>query len=255
MELWTPQHAQTLLPALVIMIVAAIILRLTIGKKNLKIRMIPFQIFAVIIVLLEIGKQVMSFQNGYDLYHIPLHFCSLFIFALPVMAFYRGKHQQTVFEVVTVLCTAMTVLMLIYPNLIYAPGNIENYFKGYFDFHTVTFHNIVMFQLILILALDLNEGQCKPAVKPLTIVTLIFCVISASLAQILQTNYANFYSCNVGPIEEFRIAMQGVLGYVLTQIIYVTVLSALNVGFVLLSCAIYRLIKKLLPSKQPVAIK
>ena len=82
MELWTPQHAQTLLPALAIMIVIAIILRLTIGKKDLKIRMIPFQILACLLFLIEIGKQIVSFKGGYDLYHIPpafllpVYFCA-----------------------------------------------------------------------------------------------------------------------------------------------------------------------------------
>ena len=250
MVLWTPEHAQTLLPALAIMLVVAFVLRLTIGKMDLKIRMIPFQIFAVAIFLLEIGKQVMSYRNGYDLYHIPLHFCSLFIFALPLMAFYRGKHQTRVFQVVTVLCTAMTVLMLIYPALIYSDGNIVGYFECYFNFHTVTFHNIVMFEMILIFALDLNEGASDSPVKALTVVVLIFCVISATMAQILQTNYANFYSCNVGPVEEFRLYLQTVLGYVLTQIIYVVILSFLNWAFVMLSYGVYCLFNKLLPSKK-----
>ena len=98
MQLWTPEHAKTLLPALAAMLAIAFVLRLTIGKKSLRIRMIPFQILACILFLIEIGKQVYSFRHGYDLYHIPLHFCSLFIFALPIMAFYRGKHKEKVFS-------------------------------------------------------------------------------------------------------------------------------------------------------------
>lgn len=250
MQLWTPEHAMTLLPALAAMIVIAAILRLAIGKRSLKIRMIPFQVLACILFLIEIGKQVVSFQKGYDLYHIPLHFCSLFIFALPLMAFYRGKHQKTVFEVVTVLCTSMTLLMLIYPDLIYGAGNIKDYFKGYLDFHTVTFHNIVMFELILILALDLHQPEQKLHIKPLLVVIAVFCVISASMAQILQTNYANFYTCNIAPLEAVRVSLQGVLGYAVTQVLYVLIVSALNMGFVLLAAGLYKLLRKVLPAKQ-----
>lgn len=250
MQLWTPEHAMTLLPALAAMIVIAAILRLAIGKRSLKIRMIPFQVLACILFLIEIGKQVVSFQKGYDLYHIPLHFCSLFIFALPLMAFYRGKHQKTVFEVVTVLCTSMTLLMLIYPDLIYGAGNIKDYFKGYLDFHTVTFHNIVMFELILILALDLHQPEQKLHIKPLLVVIAVFCVISASMAQILQTNYANFYTCNIAPLEAVRVSLQGVLGYAVTQVLYVLIVSALNMGFVLLAASLYKLLRKVLPAKQ-----
>lgn len=254
MELWTPEHAKTLLPALAAMIVIAVILRLTIGKKDLKIRMIPFQILACILFVIEIGKQIVSFQGGYDLYSIPLHFCSLFIFALPLMAFYRGKHQNTVFEVVSVLCTAMTLLMLIYPALIYGAWNIKDYFNGFLDFHTVTFHNIVMFELILILALDLHQPEKKMHIKPLMVVILIFCVVSASMAQILETNFANYYQCNIAPLEAVRVSLQGVLGYGLTQFIYVLIVSALNFGFVLLSAGLYKLLRKLLPAKQTVTV-
>lgn len=97
MELWSKAHIKTLLPGIGIMILLSLILRVFLGKKPLKIRMIPIQIIACLLVLLEIGKQVTSFQNGYDLYHIPLHYCSLFLFTLPVMAFYRGRHHRTVF--------------------------------------------------------------------------------------------------------------------------------------------------------------
>ena len=55
MQLWTVGHAWQLLPTLAIMLVAAVLLRLWLGKKELKYRMIPFQIIAVLIVLLEIG--------------------------------------------------------------------------------------------------------------------------------------------------------------------------------------------------------
>lgn len=254
MQLWTPEHAKTLIPALAVMIVIGIMLRLTIGKKDLKIRMIPFQILACLLFIIEIGKQIYSFRHSYDLYHIPLHFCSLFIFALPIMAFYRGKHQTTVFEVVTVLCTSMTVLMLIYPDLIYGAGNIRDYFKGYLDFHTVTFHNTVMFELVLILSLDLVDGKRMPMFKPLTAVTLIFCGISAIMAQLLETNYANFYRCNIPPLEAIRVAVEGALGYVFAQILYVLIVSALTWGFVLLSCAIYRLLRRLLSAKEPLTV-
>ena len=73
MQLWTKEHFWQLIPTTVIMIVIALILNRFIGKKPLKIRMIPFQILAVLLFLSEIGKQALSFAQGYNLYHIPLH--------------------------------------------------------------------------------------------------------------------------------------------------------------------------------------
>ena len=74
------------------------------------------------------------------------------------------------------------------------------------------------------------------------------------MAQILQTNYANFYTCNIAPLEAVRVSLQGVLGYAVTQVLYVLILSALNLGFVLLAAGLYKLIRKLLPVKQPTTV-
>ena len=152
MELWTKTHALSLLPAVAVMLLLTLVLRRFLGNKPLKIRIIPLQIVAVILVLIEIGKQVLSFRNGYDLYHIPLHFCSLFIFMLPLAAFCRGKHQEKIRCIAAALCASVTGLMLIYPDLIYSAGNVQEFFTNYFSFHTVFFHTdlgVVNFYLLV----------------------------------------------------------------------------------------------------------
>ena len=118
-----------------------------------------------------------------------------------------------------------------------------------------------MLAFLLIVALDLHvpapKGECKAA----TFFTIGFCAISATMAQVLQTNYANFYRCNVAPVEAFRVSMQGILGYVPTQVIYVLILSGLNIGFVLLSYWAYRLLRSMVTApktlrnskKQPIS--
>ena len=144
MELWTDTHAKTILPAVMVMAALSVLLRKLLIHREQKVRMIPVQIITVLLVLLEAGKQILSFSRGYDLYHIPLHICSLFIFVMPVMAFYRGRHCHSVRAVAAALCTAVFALMMIYPNLIYSADNVRNFFRGYFDFHTVAFHNLIM---------------------------------------------------------------------------------------------------------------
>ncbi len=249
MELWTYQHAITILPALAVMLIAAAVLRLTIGKKPLKVRMIPFQIFACIAFALEAGKQILSFARGYDLYHIPLHFCSLFIFMLPIMAFYNGKHKQVVTAITSTLSASMVLLLLIYPNLIYSPGNIENFFVNFFDFHTVAFHNIVMFEFILIVFLDLHTpDNTARDIKSNLIFILCYCAVSAPMAQILKTNFNNFYSCNVPVLESLRTSLQEPLGYGLTQLLYVLIVVVVDLIFVTLSYGVYRLFNIILGS-------
>ena len=249
MELWTAAHGKTLLPALALMILAALLLRRCIGSKSLKIRLIPLKILAVLLLLLEVGKQICSFAQGYDLYHIPLHFCSLVLLALPAIAFYNGPHKDTVHGVGAALLAAISLLMLIYPALIYSAGNIEDYFKGFMDFHTVTFHNIVLFAFILTVALQIHTPTEKSEPKAVVLFTVGFCVTAASIAQLLQTNYANFYTCNIGPLETVPISVQAVLGYVPTQILYVLIVATLHVLFVLMSYWLYRFLRKKAQSK------
>ena len=68
MNLWTFEHAVTLIPTIFIMILITFVLKLFIGKKSLKVRLVPFQILAVILFISEIIKQVLSISQGYNLY-------------------------------------------------------------------------------------------------------------------------------------------------------------------------------------------
>ena len=251
MQLWEKEQIQTLLPAIGVMVVLAIILRLTLGKREEKARRIPLQIIAVILLALEVGKQTLSIIKGYDLYHIPLHYCSLFIYVLPVMAFYKGKHRQKVNAIGAGICAALTLLMLIYPGIIYSGANVREYFTNYFSFHTVTFHNLAMFAFPVILALELHTPQ-KGDGKAVAVFALGFTVVAGTMAQVLKTNFANFYSCNVAPLETVRLNMQEGIGVVPTQIIYVAIVAVLHIGFTVLSYVLYSLVRNRIKQKTTV---
>ena len=229
MELWTEQHMRTLLPSLAVMILLGLFLCRMLGNKSFKIRIIPIQIIAILLVLLEIGKQFTSFQRGYDLYHIPLHFCSFFI-----------------------LSSSIFLFILSYPNLIYSAGNIEYFFVDFLDFHTVAFHNLVMLAFVLILALDLQTPAQNSGNKAITIFMLIFCAVSSTMAQILKTNYANFYTCNIPVLEELRISVRAILGTVVTQIIYILILTVLNIGFVLGCNLLFKVLSRAIRGKSQI---
>jgi len=250
-QLWEKEQIQTLLPAIGVMVVLAIILRLTLGKREEKARRIPLQIIAVILLALEVGKQTLSIIKGYDLYHIPLHYCSLFIYVLPVMAFYKGKHRQKVNAIGAGICAALTLLMLIYPGIIYSGANVREYFTNYFSFHTVTFHNLAMFAFPVILALELHTPQ-KGDLKAVAVFALGFTVVAGTMAQVLKTNFANFYSCNVAPLETVRLNMQEGIGVVPTQIIYVAIVAVLHIGFTVLSYVLYSLVRNRIKQKTTV---
>lgn len=254
MELWTREHAQTLIPAVAVMLAVGVILRLTLGNKEEKIRMIPFQIVACIMVALEIGKQAVSLSRGYDLYHLPFHFCSLFIFMVPLMAFYKGKHVQKVRCITAALTASLFLLMLIYPALIYSSGNIQNFFGDFLDMHTVAFHNAAMLEFVLIVALKLHTPQKKGEVKAVVWFILGFCTVSATMAQVLKTNYANYYTCNVPPLEALRLSVQGAVGEIPARILYILIVSAVNVVFVVGAYWVYRFVRQLAAGKQSATV-
>ena len=243
MELWSVTHAKTLIPSMVIMLIISILLRLLLIKKDLKIRMIPFQILAVIIFIIEAGKQITSLINGYDLYHLPFHVCSIFIYMLPISAFYKGKYRDKVFSVTSALCCAVFLFLAIYPCLIYSADNVKNFFKGYFDFHTVAFHNIVVFEFFLIVMLDLNQPEGKSDLLPIAVFMAVFSIVSAIMAQLLKTNFANMYSCNIPPLENLRLSVQSLWGYTPAQILYVSIVGTLHILFTIGSYYFYALIK------------
>ena len=245
MELWSQNHVKTLLPSFIVMIILGVILRIFLGKKPEKIRMIPFQICTIFILVLEVIKQVKSFIDGYDLYHIPLHFCSLFLYLLPLMSFYSGKYKDRVRAVTTTVCGALFMLMMIYPSVIYSGDAIAGTFNNFWDFHTTVFHTVATFTFVLIVCLDLHTPNFKKDMVSVLVFIAVYCVIAGSMAQILQTNFNNFYHCNVPPLEELRVSLQSTLGYPLTQTLYVVVVSIVNLIFVTLAYNLFRLLSYL----------
>ena len=245
MVLWTENHIRTLLPALILMVIVSLVLRKTLGGKSRKIRLIPFQILTVIILVLEVLKQVLSFAQGYDLYHIPLHYCSLAIFTMPLLAFYNGKAAKWLHAIATAICAAIFLLTAIYPDLIYGGQCVDGYFTSFWDFHTVTFHNVVMFAFLLIPALDLAVEPPKAAWKTLAVFIAAYSAVAAPISQLLQTNYNNFYQCNIAPLESVRQAVQAAMGQTVAQIIYVLIVVVMDILFTIGAFYFARLLKKL----------
>ena len=233
MTLWTYEHAITLLPAMAVMALLSLLLRHFLKDQPRKVRMIPVIIITAVLLLLEVGKQVLSFVQGYDLYHIPLHFCSLFLFVMPCMCFYSGKHSHKVDTVAASLCGSVFLMMAVYPVLIYGDFNVRAFFTDFFSFHTVVFHNLVVLLFFLILSLELYTPQ-KGDWKVLIWFMVGYGVIAATVAQVLRTNYNNFYQCNIPPLESLRQLVQSGLGYWPSQILYVVIVIAMDVGFVLM---------------------
>ncbi len=240
MGLWTTEHLVTILPTFAVMILVSIFMRKLLINKSYEVRMIPIKVIAIILVLIEIGKQVCSAVQGYDLYHITLHFCSMFVYVLPLFAFYRGKGEK---NVRSITCAAMTSLffgMIVMPDVIYSSEKIATFFSDYLAFHTVFFHNLVIFALFLTLALDLHRPSgSRGEVRFVIMFTSVFVAIAASASYILQTNYSNFLYSTVGIVKTLTESVKLSIGEVPTKIIYTATLAVLHIILLVLTYYIY----------------
>ena len=239
MGLWTKWHAITLIPAFVIMVIAALILRKFLKDKDEKVKMIPIKIIACVIVLLEVAKQIYSIVKGYDLYHIPLHFCSLFIFLLPLFSFYNGKHKNVVRSLMTICSAMLLVFMIIYPTMIYSEYDIVGFTSNFLSFHTVAFHNIVAFACVLIVALNLYEPNTKRDIKSIFIGYGIYTFVAALVSNLIKVNFNGLYRCGVEAIRNIQEKLIADIGWI-GQVIYIFGMLAATYLFGLVCYGLYR---------------
>ena len=120
--------------------------------------------------------------------------------------------------------------------------------------HTVAFHNAAMLEFVLIVALKLHTPQKKGEVKAVVWFILGFCTVSATMAQVLKTNYANYYTCNVPPLEALRLSVQGAVGEIPARILYILIVSAVNVVFMVGAYWVYRFVRQLAAGKQSATV-
>ena len=106
-----------------------------------------------------------------------------------------------------------------------------------------------MFAFVLILALQLHTPAKKGEQKAVIIFMLCFCAVSATAAQLLETNYNNFYQCNIPPLESLRQAVEAVTGTLLAKIFYVLCVTVMDLLFTSGAYWLYRGLRKIVAGK------
>ena len=122
---------------------------------------------------------------------------------------------------------------------------MEDYFSGYFSFHTVTFHGLVYFAYLLILTLRLYGDFGRRERRATLLAITAFSAVAATAAQLLKTNFTNMYQCNVPPLEDVRQMLISFWGYVPAQITYVAGVTAGHILFLWGVFALSKLLARL----------
>lgn len=241
---WTYIHVITLIPALVIFVVFAIALGLWLKKYDENVRLIPIHFITVLLVALELIKQVKSLIAGYQLTKLPLYYCSLFLVLYVLTSLYRGKHKDCIRVLTVTSGITLLATMLIMPDLIYSNNAVKNMFNDFDDFHTVVYHNLVLLGTMLMMTL----GFCKIKVKRDYLVSTIFytayCWVAAPFANLLGMNYNNFQSNSIGFVENIRLWLIDNIGYFFGQSMYVLLATFTTVGFSLIMYTVMVVVKK-----------
>lgn len=245
--MWTTLHLLTVIPAFIVFGVAAYFIGLWLKDKSETIKLIPIQVIAAIITILEIIKQVRSIVMGYDLANLPLYYCSLFVFLYPTMALIKGKYKNHIRNLTLCSGVALLTLMIIMPDIIYGSSAIANFFNDFNDFHTVIFHNLVILGTFLIFSLNLYEINPNHDYLQVILFYFSFCVIVAPIANLTHVNFHNFYKNNLDAVEVIRQQWVANLGAFWGQTCYVLVATVLTVG---LSVFIYFLLSKTIKLKK-----
>ena len=242
MELWTKEHALVILPAFAIELVLAIVLGKLLKNKSEKIRLIPIGIIGAILLVLEVLKQIIWGFGGdsYTLYAIPLHFCSLFLYVYPLTFFIKGRLQNAIRNITIVCGATLTLLMLVYPVLIFSASDITEYFTKFISFHTVTFHLLAVFGFMLMLSLNLHQFKTKEDCLSILIGFSGYSLIAAIMANILKTNFNSFYYFQVDAIDSARQSIVNALGG-RGQLLYVIVVWLIVVAVCMMCYWLVRL--------------
>ena len=227
-----------LLPSLALFIILSIALRFILKNKSERVKNIPFIIISAILVILEIIKQIINFTSEeINLFSLPFHYCSLFVYFFPLAHFTKGKVKDFFTPVAFITALAMSIVFYFCPRGII--GDSTNLmFEEFLPFHSVTFHLLVIFYTILYIALNLYTPTKKGTLN-LIITMLIYCAIAIPLAHVLQTNYCNFLECTVPIVANLQLTIGMFwytiimiiiigLGPALLNVIYLAIYNALN---------------------------
>ena len=249
---WSRFRAYTLIPVFIVIILFSFFLYKLIKNKDDNKKMLPIMIVTIVLLVLEFFKQLLSIIRGYDLYHIPLHFCSLFLYFLPLAVFYKGKYKNTFRVLAGVISTCLFLFMSVYPLLIYPDNDIRMikvFFSGediyrFFQFHSVIFHNIALLPFFFFVCSGVCEFDTKKDIKAILIAFAIYAVIAGVLANVIDTNFNNFRSCNADFLENVRLSLVDSMG-ALGQVIYVLMIAVGTIAVPILAYLLLKLFTKL----------
>ena len=174
-------------------------------NKSKKVRTIPFVVITVVLLIMEVAKQIYSIVNGYDLYYIPLQICSLFLFCFPLAVFARGRVSKWGWCMCLCLGCSLAFAQLFLSQIL-TRDYIFKLFTAQgtpFHYHTVFYHHLVVLFFVLMLFLKPYKPD-KRDIIPTIILYAGFMIISCIAANVLHTNYSGYINYGAAIFDYFK---------------------------------------------------
>lgn len=234
---WSDTDKIVLPVMLVAIIFIAVFLWCLLKGKNEKIRKIPLQIIAVIVIMLEISKQVYYLTTTYITYALPIHFCTLVLILMPLSQFLPKKVAEYFKSPTLVFSLIISVLIYIHPKSMIGDAT-ATIFTSFPSFHTFAFHFCVVAYSIFSIALNDYTPRLKHCFVLCGTVAFYGCY-AVPLAFSLNANYVNILYSYFEPLEQFRqscgqvaydilLFLIGVIGSCLVLILYWSVFNLIK---------------------------
>ena len=201
---WSSSDVIFLPIALAIIIVITVILHFTMQDRSKNIRKIPLHIITGLILVLEIAKQVYYIVVGYNYQAIPLHFCSLFLYAFPLMMWTKGKFQLTGNALALVSTSMLLICFYLSPGNILGATSTANFFNDFVSFQTVTYHHLALLYLFVGLGLDLFDFDIANIVY-FWCGFAFYSIIVVIVANIVHTEFISLLEDMITILKELRV--------------------------------------------------
>lgn len=234
---WSSSDKIAIPIALLTIVGVAILLNFLLKNKSEKVRHIPLMAISVALVLLEVVKQIyLLATNTYQLWNIPVHFCS-FIVVIIALAEFLPKKLAKYLDIPSCVFSILALLLLLaYPRSIISNSS-SAIFKNFANFHAFFFHILVASYPIMKLTLVKIEFNIKQCLS-LIVGVLIYAIYAIPIAFSIRVNYMNILQNAWQPLENFRLSCG--------QIAYEIVWIAICIAFCELIYFILYLINKLI---------
>lgn len=236
---WTNSDKIAIPTMLLVIGLLAVLLFFALKNKSEKIKRIPTKVISVLIIVLEVAKQIYFAVKGiYTVNHIPVHFCSLIVVIIALSEFLPQKIAKyldapsIVFPILTIL------LVLTFPKSMIGNSS-STMFSSFPNFHAFYFHALVIAYPIIKLTLvrfELNLKYCYCLIGCI----VFYAIYAVPVAFALHNNYVNILWNSFAPLENLRQSC----GQVIYDIVWFLFIVAISIGVYLIWYFIDKIIKK-----------